>query len=419
MKIALVICVLGTLLFACFGNCADDRESREQALASSQAAQPSQSAATHSETGTRGDLPALYAKGQTALENGDLDGAEKAFRRVLEVDPNSAGAYSNLGVIAMRRKDWDHALKLLEKAARLAPKVSGIRLNIGLVYYREGDYEAAIPRLSSFLRDQPDSQQARYLLGLCDLFTQRYEGAVSQLEPLWPQKSNDLMYLFVLTTAANGAGQKELEEKALRRLIALGGDSAEFHLLMGKAYLYRQESEQAIAELERAANLNPELPFVHLNLGIAYTRLQENDRAEAEFRKDIQIEPDLPDTYELLGEFYMRAGNESEAEKYFQEALRRSGKMSGSLFGIAKIDLHQGKYAQALESIDAALHLTPENQNAHALRGRILMKMGRRAEAEKELTIAGQMNKASDKAQEPESLGENRVPHPEVTQEPQ
>jgi len=45
--------------------------------------------------------------------------------------------------------------------------------------------------------------------------------------------------------------------------------------------------------------------------------------------------------------------------------------------------------------------------------------MGRRAEAEKELTIAGQMNKASDKAQEPESLGENRVPHPEVTQEPQ
>ena len=352
------------------------------------------------------------------MENGDLDGAEKAFRRVIAIDPNSAGAYSNLGVIAMRRKDWDHALKLLEKAAKLAPKVSGVRLNIGLVYYRQGDYEAAIPRLASVLRDQPDSQQARYLLGLCKLFTQHYDDAVSLLEPLWPQKSNDLMYLFVLTNAANGGGQKELEEKALTRLIELGGDTPEFHLLLGKAYLYRQESDRAIAELERAASLNPDLPFVHLNLGIAYARMRENERAEAEFRKDIAVEPDLPDNYELLGEFYTRAGNESEAEKYFQEALRRSAKMSGSLFGIAKIDLHQGKYAQALESIDAAMRLEPGNPNVHTLRGRILMKMGRRAEAEKELTTAGEINKANDRTQEPESLGENRVPHPEVTQEP-
>jgi tetratricopeptide (TPR) repeat protein len=192
----------------------DGRGQEPQSSPSRQKAKPS------------GDPQALFSKGQIALQNGDLDEAEKAFRQVIAIDPRAGGAYSNLGVIAMRRKDWDRALTLLEKAARLAPRVSGIRLNIGLVYYRQGNYVAAIPPLSAVLRDQPDSQQARYLLGLCNLFTQHYADAVFTLEPLWPEKSNDFMYLYVLNIAANSAGQKELDERALTRLIEVGGDSA-------------------------------------------------------------------------------------------------------------------------------------------------------------------------------------------------
>ena len=163
-----------------------------------------------------GDPQALFSKGEGALQSGDLAGAEKAFRQVIAMDPNAGGAYANLGVVAMRRKDWGQALSLLEKAARLAPKVSGIRLNIGLAQYGRGDYAAAIAPFTSVLRDQPDSQQARYLLGLCNLFTQHYADAVSTLEPLWPQKSNDFMYLYVLSISANGAGEKEVDVAATR-----------------------------------------------------------------------------------------------------------------------------------------------------------------------------------------------------------
>src|SRR5690348_17577076 len=53
------------------------------------------------------DAKAQFEKGQKALQEGNLDAAEAAFRQVLAVDSRSAGAYSNLAVIAMRRKDWD------------------------------------------------------------------------------------------------------------------------------------------------------------------------------------------------------------------------------------------------------------------------------------------------------------------------
>jgi Flp pilus assembly protein TadD len=91
------------------------------------------------------DPQAWFAKGQTALQAGDLDAAEAAFHEVLEADPGAGSAYANLGVIAMRRKNWDEAIRLLRKAETLEPKMAGIRLNIGLVEYRRGNYAAALP----------------------------------------------------------------------------------------------------------------------------------------------------------------------------------------------------------------------------------------------------------------------------------
>src|SRR5260370_36810429 len=79
----------------------------------------------------------LFVAGETALRAGDLATAEKSFRRVLTQDPHMAGAYANLGVIAMRRHQWSQALTLLNRAEKLAPTVAGIRLNICLVHFRE------------------------------------------------------------------------------------------------------------------------------------------------------------------------------------------------------------------------------------------------------------------------------------------
>ena len=51
------------------------------------------------------DTKEWFTRGQAALQSGNLDSAEKAFRNVLAADPNSGGAYANLGVIEMRRKN--------------------------------------------------------------------------------------------------------------------------------------------------------------------------------------------------------------------------------------------------------------------------------------------------------------------------
>jgi protein O-GlcNAc transferase len=132
----------------------------------------------------------------------------------------------------------------------------------------------------------------------------------------------------------------------------------------------------------------------------------------------LDVEPDLPDTYEQLGQFYQRAGDNEEAEKFFHEALKRNPQMPASLFGLAKIYLQGEKYREALSALDAALRLAPESQSAHFLRGQVLARLGRREEAQAEFATAKKMVNA-DLSRRRESLGDQRVPNPELAQPPQ
>jgi tetratricopeptide (TPR) repeat protein len=366
----------------------------------------------------RVDAKSAFEKGQAALQAGDLDGAEKCFRQVLSVDGRSAAAYSNLGVIAMRRKDWERALTLLRKADELDPKMAGIRLNIGIVEFRRENYGAAMAPLASVVREQPGDSRARYLLGLCQVFSEKYSEAMATLEPMWAERSSDLLYLYVLGIAAHGGGNTELDEKALGRMIEIGGESPELHLILGKAYLNRQENDKAIAELQLAA-ADARLPFVHFNLGLAHARAGGQDElAEEEFRKDIAIEPDLADDYEQLGILYAREQRTAEAEKAFTEALTRDPRMATARFGLAQVYFDESKLVPALREADAAAKLAPESQNVHYLRARILRRLRREEEAKTEMALTQKlMNQSLGKARA--DLGDGAVPNPELTREPE
>ena len=305
------------------------------------------------------DTRQVFEKGQRAMEAGDLMTAEKDFRAVLTREPNNVGAHGNLAVVYMRRKEWKPALQELQAAERLAPTMPGIRLNIGLVYYKQADYKHAIQPFASVLRDQPDSAQARYLLGLCDFFTEHYADAAQTLEPLWTEQSGNLNYLYVLSISANKSGRTELDQRATTRLIEVGQNSAEFHLILGKAHLAQELYPEALDEFSQAVRLNPKLPFVHYFLGAVYRRQNELDAAKREYLKDIEIEPDVPYNYDALGAVCYALEQIPEAERYFKQALRLDPRQAASSYGLAKIHKQQGHYAAALEELRAAGELTP------------------------------------------------------------
>jgi tetratricopeptide (TPR) repeat protein len=359
------------------------------------------------------DIARTFQSGQDALNQGRLDEAERDFRQVLAVDPQSGGAYANLGVVYMRRKQWTRALESLHKAEHLMPQVAGIRLNIGLAYYKRGEYLKAIPSFESVVHDQPDALQSRHLLGLCYFFAERWAVAADTLEPLWAQESGQLPYLYVLSISAHRAGKKDLDERATAQLIKAGEGSPEFHLFMGKAHLNRDEYDMALADFQAAAEANPKLTFVHFNLGLTYLKKQDYEHARDEFLKDASLEPDLALNYDELGDVYSLMQQDGEAEKSYREALRRDSRLVNSYVGLTKIYQREAKYLQALTAIDSAGKLDPGRTDIHYLRGQMLVHLGRKEEGKKELETSVRIDNERRAARQ-KQVESGAVPSPEL-----
>src|SRR6516164_1023899 len=140
----------------------------------------------------------VFESAQRALAAGDYRSAESGFREVLKLDPQSAAAYVNLGVVYMRTQKFDAAIKALESAKKLAPTMAGIDLNLGLAYYHKKDYPQAIPHFAAVLAADPHSLQARYLKGMCHFALDDYAAVVDTLESIARGQQDDLGFLFAL-----------------------------------------------------------------------------------------------------------------------------------------------------------------------------------------------------------------------------
>jgi tetratricopeptide (TPR) repeat protein len=369
-------------------------------------------------SGGSADLAQIFERGQDALNHGRLDEAEHDFRRVIAADPQSGGAYANLGVVYMRRKQWAKALEMFRKAEALMPQVAGVRLNIGLAYYRQNEFLKAIPQFESVVHDEPTALQPRHLLGLCYFFAERWKDAANTLQPLWDQESDQLSYLYVLSIAAHRAGMKELDEQATAQLIKAGEGSPEFHLFMGKAHLNLEQYDLALADFQAAEKANPKLTFVHFNLGLAYLKKQDYEKARDEFLADVAIEPDLAFNYDKMGDVYSLMQSDADAEKNYREAVRRDPALLNSYQGLAKVYLRMEKYQQGMVAIDAALKLDPNRTDSHYVKGQLLLRMGRKEAGKKELETAVRLDNER-RAERQKQTETGTVPAPELLQDDQ
>jgi Flp pilus assembly protein TadD len=85
--------------------------------------------------------------------------------------------------------------------------------------------------------------------------------------------------------------------------------------------------------------------------------------------------------------------------------------------GLAKVYQRQGQYEKALAELDAAAKLDLQSSRIHYLRGQVLLKLGRKEEARKEIDTSVQMSSARREQREKELEG-GSLPSPELTQQP-
>ena len=95
-------------------------------------------------------------EGEQLLEAGSNDRAEEAFRKALEINPNSARAHEYLGFVNLGTGSYADAQREFETAIRLSPySPHQVRVGLGSVLGFQGKYEEALVALEPVLDDNP------------------------------------------------------------------------------------------------------------------------------------------------------------------------------------------------------------------------------------------------------------------------
>ncbi|HEX6774530.1 MAG TPA: tetratricopeptide repeat protein [Methylomirabilota bacterium] len=111
-------------------------------------------------TSSRERVAILIQSGLTAARQGDVEAAATAFRQAGELDPGSAEAWTNLGVVLIRSGDEAHGVEALRRALRAVPEYLEAHRNLAVALDRQGRAGEAARHYRAFLArsaaDNPD-----------------------------------------------------------------------------------------------------------------------------------------------------------------------------------------------------------------------------------------------------------------------
>jgi tetratricopeptide (TPR) repeat protein len=153
------------------------------------------------------------------LLQGDLKGAEYAFRRVTEAEPGYADGWVNVARALVREGEIDAARPFVDKALAIAPKLARALFFKATIEKEEGDYDGALASLArveaQFPRDRVViNQEARVLF-----LERRYAEALKVLERVCAVDPEDVQmhYTALLCHRALGHREQAAREAALFR----------------------------------------------------------------------------------------------------------------------------------------------------------------------------------------------------------
>jgi len=89
-----------------------------------------------------------------------------AYEKAIELDPNSAGAYVNLGTVYFNARAMKDAERLYSKAVEVDPNYALAHFNLGNLHDENGDREQALYHYVAALGTHPDYADAHYNIAL-------------------------------------------------------------------------------------------------------------------------------------------------------------------------------------------------------------------------------------------------------------
>ncbi|MEH2049548.1 tetratricopeptide repeat protein, partial [Nostoc sp.] len=280
---------------------------------------------------------AYYNLGITLYEQKKLDAAVAAFQKAIQIDPNYATAYYNLGITLYEQKKLDAAVDAFQKAIQLNYNYADAYNNLGAALSDQKKLDAAVAAFQKAIQIDPNYANAYYNLGIVLSDQKKLDAAVA----------------------------------AFQKAIQIDPNYANAYNNLGYTLKDQKKLDAAVAAFQKAIQLNPNYADAYNNLGIALYEQKKLDAAVAAYQKAIQIDPNYAKAYNNLGAALSDQKKLDAAVSAYQKAIQFNPNFAKAYIGLGLSLLQQNKFDAAVATIQKALKLPEDDStispNEHTL----------------------------------------------------
>jgi len=284
----------------------------------------------------------------------DYVGAERQYRRALELNPKNARAHLNLGFVLDATGRPEEALKSYEEALRLDPSLPEAHFNYAGTMLAQGQIDTAIKEYRETLRLDPNFAKAYANLG----------------------------------TALEKKGQAEEALAQCAEAVRVDPGSSELRINLGLMLVRMGRVDEAVSHLSAAVSQDPENVPAHTNLGLTLAQQGKFNEAAEQYAKALEIEPENGEAHGQMGAVLLAMGQLDNASVHLQEALRLGVDNAELRRNLGLAMAQQGKLDDAVTHLLKAVELQPSYVPARVNLGAVLLSQGKAKEAAVHLSEA-------------------------------
>ncbi|MFW6052753.1 MAG: tetratricopeptide repeat protein, partial [Desulfosalsimonas sp.] len=315
--------------------------------------------------------------GAMALEQGDIEEAERALEKATELNPENESAYNNLGALLLRQGHYEEAIEAYEKVLHINPQHIGTINDLATLLIEVRQYSRAGDLLASAI--DMDITNERSLKLLARMYAENNVKKDSEkvraewLRKAGPKPEDRARVAFQYLAF----GQPE-HAKAILKLIREenpGWDGLE--TLEGRILAAENKWKEAIEKLETGLEKNPRDLSVRNDLVTVLLRSGKTEEAVEVAEEGTRKSPDKAVSWYLKGLVYEAKGDIGTAKSAYDQAIEVDPGHTQALLNRAVIVIKEAESnedaPEAVELLEKALSSDPNNQKVIYNLGRVLV----------------------------------------------
>lgn len=172
-------------------------------------------------------------------------------------------------------------------------------------------------------------------------------------------------------------GTADLAQSDLQQAVAINPQDLFSYETLGYVSLFLEgDPTAALTYFEQALAIDPTRAQSHSNICSAYNSLGQAETALAACEECRNLDPTEPLCYDMAAYAYQQLGDDAQAEANWRTAVELNPTNTYPLSELGWLVLWQGRYDEALELVQQALDVAPDNLSLVYQRGMIYAERG-------------------------------------------